>query len=49
MKTPEKIIRETRNAATLVERCGDSLQKTLEIGNLLIDDRTKLDTLVSDL
>lgn len=49
MKTPDKIIRETRNAATLVERCGDSLQKTIEIGNLLIQDRTKLDKLVSDL
>ena len=49
MKTPNKIIRETRNAATLVERCGDSLQNTIEIGNLLIQDRTKLDKLVSDL
>ena len=49
MKTPQKIIAETRSAARLVEQCGDAIQQSIEIGNLLHGDRAKLDKLVSDL
>jgi hypothetical protein len=49
MKTPQKIINETRLAAEICEQCGDKIHESIEVGNILYTDRDKLDKMVSSL